>query len=395
MMALNRYRLKHLKASGHSGARKASRLIKRPDRLLGLILIGNNVVNIAAASLATIICIRLFGGTAGPFVATGVLTIIVLIFAEVTPKTFAALYPEKIAFPAAHILQPMQVLLHPFIWVTNAISNGLIKSIGGRLDGNDDGLSFDELRSLVRDSGSQIPIKPRGMLMNILDLETMEVEDIMIPRNEIYAININDDCEGIFAKLRASEYTRVLVYRDELDDLVGVLHLRNISKIVRFEDDTEALDKRALIEAAAEPYFVPEGTPLHTQLTNFQNAKRRLGVVVDEYGVVLGIVAIEDILEEIVGNFTTNFAEQFSDITSDTDGNHVINGSANIRDINKELDWQLPTEGPKTLNGLLLEKLEGFPDAAGVSLTVENYLFEIMELQDNRIHRVNAQALSH
>lgn len=391
MMALNRYRLKHLKASGHRGARKASRLISRPDRLLGLILIGNNCVNIAAASLATIICLELFGPTAGPVIATISLTIIVLIFAEVTPKTFAALYPEKIAFPASYVLQPLQVVLYPFIWVTNAISNTLIKSIGGNPNSSDtDGLSFEELRTLVRESGSQIPIKPRGMLMNILDLETMEVEDIMIPRNEIYAIDINEEPQTIFDKLRASEYTRVILYREQLDDIVGVLHLRNTTRFMDLENPENIIDKRALIEAAAEPYFVPEGTALHTQLTNFQNAKRRIGVVVDEYGVVLGLIAIEDILEEIVGNYTTNFAEQFADITKQ-DEHYIINGSTMIRDINKTLEWELPLDGPKTINGLLLERLEGFPDSSGVSLWIDNYLFEILDLQDNRIHSVRAQ----
>lgn len=391
MMALNRYRLKHLKASGHSGARKASRLIERPDRLLGLILIGNNLVNFAAMAIATAICVRLYGD-AGYVIATIVFTIIALIFAEITPKTFAALYPEKIAFPASYLLQPLQVLLHPFILMSNGISNNLIKVVGGNVEDNDqDSLSFEELRTLVRDSGSQIPIRPRGMLMNILDLETMDSEDIMIPRNEIYAININEDSKTIFDKLRASEYTRVLIYRDELDDLVGVLHTRNTSRILQLDAEGEFIDKRALIEATDEPYYVPEGTPLHTQLTNFQNAKRRLGVVVDEYGVVLGLIAIEDILEEIVGNFTTNFAEQFADITQQDD-HFIINGSATVRDINRELTWDLPIEGPKTLNGLILERLEGFPDASGVSIAIENYIFEILELQDNRIHTVRAKA---
>lgn len=391
MMALNRYRLKHLKAQGHRGARKASRLIARPDRLLGLILIGNNLVNFAAASLATIICVKLFGDVRGSVIATISLTAVVLIFAEVTPKTFAALYPEKIAFPASYILQPLQILLYPFIWLTNWISNSLIKIVGGDTESRDtDSLSFEELRTLVRESGSQIPIRPRGMLMNILDLETMEVEDIMIPRNEIYAIDVNEEPQVIFDKLRASEYTRVILYREQLDDIVGVLHLRNTTRFMDLENPENIIDKRALIEAAAEPYFVPEGTALHTQLTNFQNAKRRIGVVVDEYGVVLGLIAIEDILEEIVGNYTTNFAEQFADITQQ-DEHYIINGSTMIRDINKTLEWQLPLDGPKTINGLLLERLEGFPDGSGVSLLIDNYLFEILDLQDNRIHSVRAQ----
>jgi len=390
MMALNRYRLKHLKASGHRGATKAANLLDSTDKLIGLILICNNLVNFAAMAIATAICVRLYGD-AGYLIATIGFTIIALIFAEITPKTFAAFYPEKIAFPASHILKPLQSLLFPFIVTTNWISNRLLKAVGGSPNpANQDGLSFDELRTLVSESGSQIPIKPRGMLMNILDLETMEIEDIMIPRNEIYAIDVNEEPQLIFDRLRASEYTRVLLYRDQLDDVVGVLHLRNTSRFIDLSNKEHPVDKRAMMEAAAEPYFVPEGTHLHTQLTNFQSAKRRVGIVVDEYGVVQGLIAIEDILEEIVGNYTTNFAEQFSDITQQ-DEHYIINGSTMIRDINKILQWQLPTDGPKTINGLLLEHLEGFPDGSGVSLSIGEYLFEILDLQDNRIHSVRAQ----
>jgi len=396
MMALNRYRLKHLKASGHRGARKASRLLKRPDRLLGLILIGNNLVNIAAASLATAICVRLYGD-AGYAIATIALTIIVLLFAEVTPKSFAALYPERIAFPASYVLQPLLVLFRPFVFVTNQVSSALIKGMGGDPESvPEDALSFEELRVLVQESHGQLPVKRHGMLMNILDLERVEVDDIMVPRNEIYAIDVNNDAKTIFEQLRASEYTRVLLYREELDDVVGILHLRQTS---RFLTDSESelsngalIDKRALIETAAEAYFVPEGTPLHTQLFNFQREKRRIGIVVDEYGVVQGLVTLEDILEEIVGNFTTNFAEQFADVTDAGDGSYIINGSANVRDINRELDWSLPTEGPKTLNGLLLEKLESFPDASGVSVVIDEYHFEVLNIQDNRINSVKAIA---
>ncbi len=394
-MALNRYRVKHLKASGHRGARKASRLLGRTDRLIGLILIGNNLVNIAAASLATAICVRLYGD-AGYFIATGALTIIILVFAEVTPKTYAALHPEKIAFPAAYILQPLLVIFFPLVWITNHISNGIIKWLGGNPEASSDKpFSFDELKLLVQESGNTFQRKRRTMMMNILELENVEVDDIMIPRNEIYAIDINSDLHTLYDQIRASEYTRVLLYRDELDDLVGILHLRNTSRfIIRNEDangsSAPQLDKRAMIEEASEPYFVPEGTPLHTQLFNFQREKRRIGIVVDEYGVVLGLITIDDILEEIVGNYTTNFAEQFADVTDAGDGSFVINGTATIRDINRQLDWSLPTDGPKTLNGLLLEQLESFPDASGVSLAVAGYHFEVLDLRDNRISMVKA-----
>lgn len=399
MMALNRYRLKHLKQSGHRGARKAYRLLSRTDRLIGLILIGNNLVNIAAASLATVIAVRLYGD-AGPLIATGALTVVILIFAEVTPKTFAALHPEKVAFRAAYILQPLLVVLSPLVTVTNAITNGIIKWLGGNTESNqDDDLSFEELRILVQESGGQIPKKRRGMLMSILDLENVVVNDIMIPRNEMYGININDNAQTLLDQIRASEYTRVPLFRDELDDLVGMLHLRQSSRFIVRAPDDEAntngdalvLDKRAMIESANEPYFVPEGTPLHTQLFNFQREKRRIGIVVDEYGVVLGLVTMEDILEEIVGDYTTNFTEQFADITDLGEGNYVITGSATIRDINKQLEWDLPTNGAKTLNGLILEQLEAFPDASGVSLALNEYQFEVLDIKDNMISSVKSR----
>lgn len=392
MMALNRYRLKHLKQLGNPAARRASELLTRPDRLIGLILIGNNLVNIAAASLATAIAVRLYGD-AGYLIATACLTVVILIFAEVTPKTFAALHPEKVAFPATYILKPLQFIFHPLVWVTNHITNGIIRWLGGNIDhSSNEQLSFEELRILVQESGGQLATKKRrNMLMNILDLEKVVVNDIMIPRNEIYAIDVNDDNNKIFDQIRASEYTRVPLYRDELDDLVGVLHLRQTSRFLESsQEHSSLLDKRAMIESANEPYFVPEGTPLHTQLFNFQREKRRVGIVVDEYGVVLGLVTIDDILEEIVGDYTTNFAEQFADITNLNDGSFIITGTATIRDINKQLDWSLPTNGPKTLNGLMLEHLESFPDASGVSLAIDDYQFEVLDIQDNIISSVKS-----
>lgn len=398
MMALNRYRLKHLKQSGHKGARKAARLLDRPDRLIGVILIGNNLVNFAAVSLATAIAIDIYGD-AGIVIATTILTVVVVIFAEITPKTFAALHPEKIAFPASYILQPLQAISYPFVYLINLVTNRIIKWLGGNPESmQDDDLSFEELRVLVQESGRRIPQKRRGMLMNILDLENVVVNDIMIPRNEIYAIDVNDDAHKIFEQIRASEYTRVPLFRDDLDDLVGMLHLRQTSRFLSQLTDENAngdtaIDKRSMIESANEPYFVPEGTPLHTQLFNFQREKRRVGIVVDEYGVVLGLVTIEDILEEIVGDYTTNFAEQFADITDLGDGSYVITGSATIRDINKQLDWELPTAGAKTLNGLILEQLESFPDGSGVSLELDHYQFEVLDIQDNMISSVKSRAV--
>ena len=399
MMALNRYRLKHLKQKGHRGARKASRLLNRPDRLIGLILIGNNLVNIAAASLATAMAVRLYGD-AGYIIATISLTLVILIFAEVTPKTFAALYPEKIAFPESYLLQPLQALFRPIVIVTNFITNAIIRWLGGNPQHNqNDDLSFEELRVLVQESSATIPKKRRGMLVNILDLEKIVVNDIMIPRNEIYGLDVNQDAGTLLEQIRSSEYTRLPIFRDELDDLVGILHLRQSARYLMAQNDIEKntdarLDKRAMIESTNEPYFIPEGTPLHTQLFNFQREKRRTGMVVDEYGVVLGLVTIDDILEEIVGDYTTNFTEQVADIIPHGDDEFLIMGSATLRDINKQLDWQLPTQGAKTLNGLLLEQLESFPDASGVSLSLEEYHFEVLAIQDNMISRVKSKRIA-
>jgi len=396
MMALNRYRLKHLKKSGHRGARKASRLLDRPDRLIGLILIGNNLVNIAAATLATAIAVRLYGD-AGYFISTAVLTVVILIFAEVTPKTYAALHPERVAFPAAYLLQPLQALFTPLVYIINLITNRIIIWLGGNpASAKDEDLSFDELRLLVKESGNKIPKKRRGMLVNILELETVVVNDIMIPRNEIYGLDINDDSQTLFDQIRGSEYTRLPLFRDELDDLVGILHLRQTSRFLNNEctESEKPLDKRALIESTSEPYFIPEGTPLHTQLFNFQREKFRVGMVVDEYGVVLGLVTIEDILEEIVGDYTTNFAEQFADITALDNGDFMIVGSATVRDINRQLQWSLPTDGAKTLNGLILETLESFPEQCGTTLEIDNHRFEILELQENMIGTVRASTLA-
>ena len=399
MMALNRYRLKHLKNKGHRGARKASRLLDRTDRLLGLILIGNNLVNIAAASLSTAIAVRLYGD-AGYVIATVSLTIVILVFAEVTPKTFAALYPQKIAFPASYLLQPLQVVFYPLVWLTNQISNSVIKWLGGNpsLSKNDD-LSFEEMRVLVQESSNKIPKKRRGMLMNILDLENVVVNDIMIPRNEIYGIDINKEPLLILDQIRNSEYTRIPLFRDEIDDLVGILHLRQSARFMFSDEESKNinsynLNKRSMIESADELYFIPEGTPLHTQLFNFQREKKRIGVVVDEYGVVLGLLTIDDILEEIVGDFTTNFTEQFADIMPIEDGNYIITGSATLRDINKQLNWNLPTDGAKTLNGLLLEELESFPKRSGVTLKIDNYEFEALSIQDNMISSIKSKKIN-
>ena len=381
MMSINRYRLSHQASSGQTRAQRVMRLLARPDRLIGVILIGNNFVNNLAASIATIIAIHFFGEVTGPAVATALLTITILIFAEVTPKTYAAVKPERIAYPASVVLEPLLKLLYPLVWLVNAISNGLLRLLGVKtLEAGGDNLTRDELRTVVHEAGPLIPRRHQAMLVSILDLENVTVNDIMVPRHEVVGIDLDDALDDILTQIRTSQHTRVPVYKGDINNIIGMLHLRNAARFLSRGEVTKA----AIVQEAREPYFIPESTPLHTQLLNFQKQKRRIGIVVDEYGDVEGLVTLEDILEEIVGEFTTDVAGLDQEIHPQDDGSHLIDGTANIRDINKALGWQLPTDGPKTLNGVILEHLESFPDGP-VCLQIGNVRMEILEVRDNLI----------
>jgi len=380
MVALNRYRLRHLARQGHRAAVRVEGLLRRTDRLLSVILIGNNFVNNFAATVAAILAIRWLGDS-GAAVAPVVITLVMLVFAEITPKTYAALKPERIAFPASVVLKPLQVLLAPLVWLVNGISMMFLKLAGAQTrDSDDDHLSPEELRTVVNEAGGLIPEKHQKMLLNILDLESVTVEDIMIPRNEMVGVDIEDDMDEIMATLRASQHTRLPVYRGDPNNMLGLLHLRKLSRLLLKED----INKAELMQHTVEPYFVPEGTSLNRQLINFQNARRRIGIVVDEYGDVLGLVTLEDILEEIVGEFTTDLAATSQDIHPQEDGSHVIDGATHLREINRSLDWDLPTGGPRTLNGLILEHLQDIPDA-NISIRVDDYLIEILQVKDNMV----------
>ncbi len=383
MMTLNRYRLRHLANNGHKGARRAIKLLDRPDRLIGLILIGNNLVNILASSIATILGIRLWGDL-GLAIATGVLTLVVLVFAEVTPKTVAALHPERIAFPSSLVLKWLLWLFSPLVKSVNIITSFIIRLMGIRSIRADDALSQEELRTVVHEAGALIPRRHQEMLLSILDLEKVTVEDIMVPRSELYAININDDFKSINKQVIQSPHTRVLLYRDNIDDAVGFVHLRDALRL----QSKEQFSKSSLLRAVKELYFIPEGTPLNVQLANFQHNKERIGLVVDEYGDIQGLVTLEDILEEIVGDFTTSMVTTPSeDITPQQDGSFLIDATINIRDLNKEMEWDFPTDGPKTLNGLILEYLEEIPQA-NTSLRLAGYPMEVVEVADNMIKTV-------
>lgn len=380
MMAVNRYRLRHLSNEGHGGARRASRLLERPDRLLGVILIGNNLANFTAASLATILALEVFGQS-GVAIAPVVCTIVFLVFAEVAPKTISAAYPEKIALPSSYLLIPLLWITYPFVWLVNGFANGMLALIGIRSgsDLSSDHLSPDELRTVVYE-GSQIAAHPQNMMLGILDLEKVTVDDIMVPRTDIVGIDIDDEVDEILTQIRSSQHTRMPVFKDDIDKVIGILHLRNAAKFLTKPEITKA----ALLQETSEPYFVPENTPLQVQLINFQKHKERIGLVVDEYGDIQGIVTLEDILEEIVGEFTTDLAATNIDIHPTDDDAYLIDGGTQIRLINRQLGWDMRQDGPKTLNGLITEYLENIPES-NVCVSLGGYRIEIVQIQDNMV----------
>ena len=381
MMALNRYRLKHLANDNHRAAGLAAALLRQPDRLIGLILFGNNVVNFLAASLGVAICVRLMGDV-GYAVSPVLLTFIFLIFAEVAPKTVAALYPERIAFPAAFVLKPLSYLLHPFVWVINRIANTLLGLVGLKPEIVDNTpLSRDELRTVVNEAAGLIPERHREMLLSILDLENVTVDDIMVPRNEIAGIDITADINESVRSLARASHTLLPLYEENLDKIIGIIHVRRIARILR---DKKSLTRDDLRAICSEPFFVLTGIPLHTQLLNFQKVKNRLALVVDEYGVIQGLVTLEDILEEIVGEFTTDMQTHNRDIRPQHDGSMIIDGAAMIRDINRELRWALPEDGAKTLNGLILERMQCLPEA-GAGIKIKEWVLEITQVSDNAV----------
>ncbi|MCU7939678.1 MAG: HlyC/CorC family transporter [gamma proteobacterium symbiont of Bathyaustriella thionipta] len=383
LVSLNRYRLKHLVNSGHKGAQMASSLLERPDRLFGLILIFNNFVNILASAIATVIGLKLFG-EAGIAIATGVLTFVILIFSEVTPKTYAAQYPERLAFPAAYALKLLMWMFYPLVYFINTITNGLLKLFGIHKTGNNDSLSPEELRTIVNETGSMIPVKHQKMLLNILDLEAVKVEDIMVARNEIVGLDMNEDWDEILEQMTHSLHTRVPVYKNNIDHIFGFIHLRKALTIV----STPGSCKEDLKKIISPCYFIPEATPLNKQLLNFQKNKRRTALVVDEYGDIQGIVTLEDILEEIVGEFTTDPADTLmKEVLHQDDGTVLVDGSANIRELNRMMSWHLPTNSAKTINGLILEFLQSIPEPS-TSVLINNYAIEIKQVTGNTVKTV-------
>ena len=385
MMMLNRYRLRHQAKNGNRAARRVEKLLRRPDRLISLVLIGNNLVNILASSLATIVGMRLYGD-AGVAIATGILTFVVLVFAEVLPKTIAAVYPEKVAFPSSLLLGPLQIIMLPLVWLLNTITRILMRMVGMKVDGAiSAALSKDELRTIVHESRTLMSSRNQDMLLSVLDLEKVSVDDIMVPRNEIVGINVNDDWKAIVRQLTHSPHDRIVLYRDSLDDAISMLRVR---EAYRMMTEKKEFTKENLLRAADEIYYVPEGTPLNVQLVKFQRNKKKAGLVIDEYGDIKGLVTIEDILEEIVGDFTTSMSPTLAEeVMPQNDGSVLVEGSTNVRELNKAFNWNLPEEEARTVNGMLLEALEEIP-SAGTTIQLGGYAIDILDVQENMVKQI-------
>ena len=377
MMAINRYRLKHLVKERNKSAKRVSRLLEKTDRLLGVILIGNNFTHTLSTALATVVAIRIWSDNA-VLAVTVFMTIIMIIFAEVMPKTIAALKPESIAFPSSYLLKPLSKILSPLITLVSFVSNNVTKLIGIDLDNaNKDELKPEELRTLLQTSG--VPKRQEEMLMGIFDMDNLSVNDVMIPKNEIIGIDLNDEIEDIVKQLQEIDFTYIPCYVDTIDNIQGFLSLNKKAEFLGSEEKSI----RSLKDELREPLFVPENTPLYKQLANFQSSGRRVGLIVDEYGDIEGIITLRSILEIIVGEITTESIEKM-DIMPQADGSYLVDGSMMIREVNRRLKWELPTEGPKTLSGLILEEIQTIPDT-NVGLSIENYKIETVLIKDNVI----------
>ncbi|MDD5580800.1 MAG: HlyC/CorC family transporter [Methylobacter sp.] len=380
LMTLNRYRLRHLVKLKHSGAIKAYKLLQRPDRLLGLILLGNNFVNNFAASITTVIAIKLYADEETIIAsATAILTIIMLIFSEVAPKTLAALKPDLLAYPAAWIFTPLLKIFYPIVWIINLFVSLLLRIVGVNVNHCHDKLNKEELKSIITEAESLMPMRYQKMLLGILDLESATVEDVMTPRNEIIGIDLELPLEEIINQIKTSPHTRLPVYKKNIDRVIGLLHLRKVLIEVNHQD----FDKQTIINLLTKPLFIPENTPVHTQMLRFKSEKVRIGLVVDEYGDVQGLVTFDDLLQEIVGELITDDEA----VREQSDGSYLVDANITIRELNRVTQWSLPTEGPKTLNGLIVEFMETIPET-GTSIKLHGYPLEIVKRDENVVKLV-------
>jgi Mg2+/Co2+ transporter CorB len=386
MMAINRYRLKHLIKNRNIPAKRVGKLLERTDRLLSLILIGNNFTHTLATAIATVIAIRVWDDSA-VLAVTVFMTIVMIIFAEVMPKTIAALKPESIAFPASYILKPLSKLLSPLVTLVSLVSNNITKLIGINLeDSIDEELKPEEMKTLLQNSG--IPLSQQKMLMGILDMDYLSVNDVMVPRNEIVGIDLDNPIEEILKELQESDFTYIPFFKDSLDNIQGFL---TVNKKADFLGRQE-ISHQTLISELEEPLFIPENTQLYKQLINFQSLDTRVGLIVDEYGDIEGLITFRDILEIIVGEITSGSKEKM-DIMPQADGSYMIEGNVIVREINNRLNWELPTDGPKTLSGLILEKVQSIPEK-NVGVSVDDYRFETILIKDNVVKIARAQKIT-
>jgi Mg2+/Co2+ transporter CorB len=383
MMSLNRYKLRHLVKKNNKQAVRVNQLLAHPDRLLSVVLIGNTLANIVASMAGTLIGQRLYGDM-GVAIVTALLTMIILVFSEMTPKTLAALYPQQVAFACSWMLMMLQLLFSPLVYLTTHVANALLRLFGVSLDrAHREALTGEELRSVVHEASGLLPTEHKSMLISLLDLEQACVDDIIVPKSDIVGIDLEEPWHKVLEQLETTQHTRLPLYRHTIDNLVGMIHLRNVLHLAL--DD--ALDMDALLKIADAPYFVPEGTPLNVQILNFQKMKRRSCFVVNEYGDLQGLVTMEDILEEIVGEFTTDIAALSKDITPQDDGSVIVDASITIRSLNRLLNWQLPLLGPRTLSGLIIEYL-GYIPPAECCLQIQKYQIEVLKVGDNMLKSV-------
>ncbi len=382
LMTLNRYRLRHLVKLKHLGATRAHKLLQRPDRLIGLILLCNNFVNTFAASVTTVIAIRLYPEDESSIaIGAGILTIIMLIFSEVSPKTLAAIKPELLAFPSAWVYTPLLKLFYPVVWFVNLFVTLLLRLVGVDIKKKpQDSLNKEELKSIITEAESLMPIRYQKMLLGILDLESATVEDIMTPRHEIVGIDLEEPIEDIVNQIKSSPHTRLAVYKKSIDRVIGFLHLRK----VLLQVDREDFDKQTIINLLSKPVFIPDSTPVHTQMLKFKNEKIRIGLVVDEYGDVQGLVTLDDLLQEIVGELIT---DENTAAREQSDGSYLVDANTTVRELNRIMQWSLPTEGPKTLNGLIIELMETIPES-GAHINLHGYPVEIIKRDKNAVKLV-------
>ncbi len=390
LMSLNRYRLRHLVKEGNRGARLASSLLSKTDKLLGVILLCNNFANAASATLVTVITVELFGeGEWVLMIGTLLVTFAILVFGEITPKVIAAAYPEKLGILSSYVLYPILKILYPAVWFINLFVEGLLKlfKVNINFSESTQSLTMDELRSIVTDAGHFMPKKHRTILLNLFDLEKITVDDVMTAHTQVEVIDFDAPIDDILQRISSSHHTRLPAREGDNEEIIGIIHVRRVINQLRIYQQDAEINKEALREIISEPYFVPSGTPLYTQIQQFQENQERIALVVDEYGEFKGLVTLEDILEEVIGDFTTQSPSRVGSYRKETDGSWLVDGSSALRDLNKKLNLNFPLDGPRTLNGLILEHFEDIPEPS-TSFRINNHTIEIMQTQDRIVKSV-------